>query len=137
MRRMHEVLRLRAHELEDANRVKDEFLATMSHELRTPLTSILGWARLLGSNQLTDRDKERAIHVIQRNAEAQAKLIEDLLDVSRIITEYQDHLQPRECERFSISLFCRAVAARNKLRAVCSANRRYFEKTHPHALTNI
>jgi PAS domain S-box-containing protein len=84
--RIHEVLRLRAEELEDANRVKDEFLATMSHELRTPLTSILGWARLLDSNQLSDKDKERAIHIIQRNAEAQSKLIEDLLDVSRIIT---------------------------------------------------
>lgn len=86
VRRIHEVLRLRAEELEDANRVKDEFLATMSHELRTPLTSILGWARLLDSNQLSEKDRERAIHVIQRSAEAQSKLIEDLLDVSRIIT---------------------------------------------------
>ena len=85
LRRMHEVLRLRAEELENANRVKDEFLATMSHELRTPLTSILGWSRLLHSNQLSDTDKERAIQIIQRNAEAQSKLIEDLLDVSRII----------------------------------------------------
>ena len=86
LRQIHEVLRLRAKELEDANRVKDEFLATMSHELRTPLTSILGWSRLLQSNQLSDTEKERAIQVIQRNAEAQSKLIEDLLDVSRIIT---------------------------------------------------
>lgn len=86
LRRMHEVLRLRAEELENANRVKDEFLATMSHELRTPLTSILGWARLLDSDQLGDKEKERAIQIIQRNAEAQSKLIEDLLDVSRIIT---------------------------------------------------
>jgi PAS domain S-box-containing protein len=86
VRRMHEVLRLRADELEDANRVKDEFLATMSHELRTPLTSILGWARLLDSDKLGEKDKRHAIHVIQRNAEAQSKLIEDLLDVSRIIT---------------------------------------------------
>lgn len=86
LRRIHEVLRLRAQELEDANRVKDEFLATMSHELRTPLTSILGWSRLLQSNQLSDKEKERAVQVIQRNAEAQSKLIEDLLDVSRIIT---------------------------------------------------
>jgi PAS domain S-box-containing protein len=86
LRRMHEVLRLRAEELENANRVKDEFLATMSHELRTPLTSILGWSRLLHTNQLSDKDKERAIQIIQRNAEAQSKLIEDLLDVSRIIT---------------------------------------------------
>ena len=85
-RRVDEILRLRARELEDANRVKDEFLATMSHELRTPLTSILGWSRLLDSNQLGEKDKERAVHIIQRNAEAQSKLIEDLLDVSRIIT---------------------------------------------------
>src|ERR1044071_8949809 len=86
LRQIHEVLRVRARELEDANRVKDEFLATMSHELRTPLTSILGWSRLLQSNQLGDNEKARAVQVIQRNAEAQSKLIEDLLDVSRIIT---------------------------------------------------
>ena len=85
-RQLGEVLRLRAEELENANRIKDEFLATMSHELRTPLTSILGWARLLDSNQLSEKERERAVHVIQRNAEAQSKLIEDLLDVSRIIT---------------------------------------------------
>lgn len=85
-RQLGEVLRLRAEELENANRIKDEFLATMSHELRTPLTSIFGWARLLESNQLSDKERERAVHVIQRNAEAQSKLIEDLLDVSRIIT---------------------------------------------------
>jgi CheY-like chemotaxis protein len=58
----------------------------MSHELRTPLTSILGWSRLLVSNQLSEKEKQRAVHIIQRNAEAQSKLIEDLLDVSRIIT---------------------------------------------------
>ena len=86
LRQIHEVLRLRAEELENANRVKDEFLATMSHELRTPLTSILGWARLLDSNQLSEKERERAVKVIQRNAQAQSKLIEDLLDVSRIIT---------------------------------------------------
>lgn len=86
LRQMHEVLRLRAEELERANRVKDEFLATMSHELRTPLTSIMGWSQLLDSNQLSEKDKNRAVHIIQRNAEAQSKLIEDLLDVSRIIT---------------------------------------------------
>lgn len=85
-RQLGEIIRLRAEELENANRIKDEFLATMSHELRTPLTSILGWSRLLESNQLTENEKLRAIHIIQRNAEAQAKLIEDLLDVSRIIT---------------------------------------------------
>ena len=86
LRQMHEVLRLRAEELENANRIKDEFLATMSHELRTPLTSILGWSQLLDSDRLSEKDKKRAVHIIQRNAEAQSKLIEDLLDVSRIIT---------------------------------------------------
>jgi PAS domain S-box-containing protein len=86
VKQIHEVLRLRAEELEESNRIKDEFLATLSHELRTPLTSILGWSRLLRSNQLSERDRERAIQIIQRNAEAQSKLIEDLLEVSRIIT---------------------------------------------------
>jgi PAS domain S-box-containing protein len=86
LREMHEVVRLRAEELEEANRVKDEFLATLSHELRTPLTSILGWSRLLRSNKLSETDRERAIQIIQRNAESQAKLIEDLLEVSRIIS---------------------------------------------------
>jgi CheY-like chemotaxis protein len=86
VKQIQEVLRLRADELEESNRVKDEFLATLSHELRTPLTSILGWSRLLRSNQLNERERERAIQIIQRNAEAQSKLIEDLLEVSRIIT---------------------------------------------------
>jgi PAS domain S-box-containing protein len=86
LRQVHDVLRLRAEELEESNRVKDEFLATLSHELRTPLTSILGWSRLLHSKQLSEHDRERAIQIIQRNAESQAKLIEDLLEVSRIIT---------------------------------------------------
>ncbi|MFL6334963.1 MAG: PAS domain S-box protein [Pyrinomonadaceae bacterium] len=85
-RRIHEVLTLRADELEQANRIKDEFLATLSHELRTPLTAILGWSRLLRSGQLDEAGRERAVQIIERNAEAQSKLIEDLLDVSRIIT---------------------------------------------------
>ena len=95
LHQMQEVIRLRADELETANRVKDEFLATLSHELRTPLTSILGWSRLLESNQLGDKEKERAVQIIQRNAQVQSKLIEDLLDVSRIITgKLKIELQP-------------------------------------------
>jgi signal transduction histidine kinase/CheY-like chemotaxis protein len=70
---------------ETANRLKDEFLATLSHELRTPLNSILGWARLLGSAKL-DRDQTaRAIAAIERAGWAQSRLIEDLLDISRIV----------------------------------------------------
>ncbi|WP_242072504.1 PAS domain S-box protein [Microcoleus sp. FACHB-68] len=69
-----------------ANRVKDEFLATLSHELRTPLTSILGWAKLLRSRTFDQTTTERALETIERNAKSQSQLIEDLLDVSRIIT---------------------------------------------------
>ena len=70
---------------EQANRLKDEFLATVSHELRTPLNAILGWARMLGSKQLTPDRKIHAIEIIERNASALAHIIEDLLDVSRIV----------------------------------------------------
>jgi signal transduction histidine kinase/DNA-binding response OmpR family regulator len=70
---------------QDANRAKDEFLATVSHELRTPLTSILGWARMLKKG-VEDSRREHAYSVIERNAVAQAQLIEDLLDTSRIIS---------------------------------------------------
>jgi CheY-like chemotaxis protein len=70
---------------QDASRMKDEFLATVSHELRTPLTAILGWAHLL-SGGLANAKREHAYQVIERNARAQAQLIEDLLDTSRIIS---------------------------------------------------
>ncbi|HEY0099788.1 MAG TPA: ATP-binding protein [Pyrinomonadaceae bacterium] len=73
-------------EAEAANRTKDEFLATMSHELRTPMTAILGWAQLLRSNTLKESDFSHALEIVERNARAQTKLIDDLLDISRIIT---------------------------------------------------
>lgn len=72
-------------EAETANRLKDEFLATLSHELRTPLTSILGWARLLRQRKLDEKAVERALETMERNANLQAQLIDDILDVSRII----------------------------------------------------
>lgn len=71
---------------EEANSLKDEFLATVSHELRTPLMAVLGWAHLLRSNNLDEAGQRRALETIERNARAQQQLIEDLLDVSRIIT---------------------------------------------------
>jgi PAS domain S-box-containing protein len=74
------------HEAQEANRLKDEFLATVSHELRTPLTAILGWAHMLRTGQFTGESAAKAFETIERNARAQAQLIEDLLDVSRIIT---------------------------------------------------
>lgn len=73
-------------EAEAANRMKDEFLATLSHELRTPLNAIIGWTRLLRSNGLNDSERAEGLEVIDRNARAQAQLIDDLLDVSRIIS---------------------------------------------------
>ena len=73
-------------EADAANGIKDEFLALLSHELRTPLTAILGWSKLLAEGDLDDEASKRALEVIVRNARAQSNLIDDLLDISRIIT---------------------------------------------------
>jgi signal transduction histidine kinase len=70
---------------EEANRMKDQFLMTLSHELRTPLTSILGWSSMLRKRTF-DSQTNRALESIERNAKAQQKLIEDILDVSRIVS---------------------------------------------------
>src|SRR5262249_55883488 len=73
--------------LVEANRLKDQFLATVSHELRTPLSAIIGWSRLLRNNPKRDSAMiERALEVIERNVRTQTHLIEDLLDISRIIS---------------------------------------------------
>jgi signal transduction histidine kinase len=72
-------------EAEATNRMKDEFLAVLSHELRTPLTSMLGWSKILRSKKLDEKATARALDAIERNATSQMKLIEDILDVSRII----------------------------------------------------
>ncbi len=71
---------------EAANRAKDQFLATVSHELRTPLGAILGWARMLRNQTSDPQTTARGLEAIERNATAQAQLIEDILDVSRIIS---------------------------------------------------
>jgi PAS domain S-box-containing protein len=71
---------------EMANRLKDEFLATLSHELRTPLNAVVGWSRMLKSGRLDEDTAARALEVIERNALSQKQIIEDILDVSRVIT---------------------------------------------------
>ncbi|HLN96867.1 MAG TPA: PAS domain S-box protein [Pyrinomonadaceae bacterium] len=71
---------------ERANRLKDEFLATLSHELRTPLNAVIGWSRMLNSGRLDRENSKHALEVIERNAWAQKQIIEDILDVSRVIT---------------------------------------------------
>jgi signal transduction histidine kinase/CheY-like chemotaxis protein len=71
---------------ESANRIKDEFIATLSHELRTPLTPIMGWAQLLKERTTSTATLQRGLEVIERSARSQARLIDDLLDMSRIVT---------------------------------------------------
>jgi len=73
-------------EAEEANRLKDEFLATVSHELRTPLTAIVGWTTLLRTGELDREKTNRAIETIYRNAHSQVQLISDLLDIARVIS---------------------------------------------------
>jgi signal transduction histidine kinase/CheY-like chemotaxis protein len=73
-------------EAEKVNRAKDDFLATLSHELRTPLTTMLGWSKVLSNHQLDEATSAKAIQAIERSALSQSQLIDDLLDVSRIIT---------------------------------------------------
>ena len=85
-KQMENTLRQQAEELAKTNRVKDEFLQVVSHELRTPLNSILGWAQMLRSRNLSPATQAKALETIERNAKNQKQLIEDLLDVSRIIT---------------------------------------------------
>jgi signal transduction histidine kinase/PAS domain-containing protein len=83
--RLYELSRRERAIAEEASRMKDDFLATISHELRTPLQSILGWAHMLRSGSLSSTTTTRALEAVERNAKAQAKLVEDILDMSRII----------------------------------------------------
>jgi signal transduction histidine kinase len=86
---------------EIANRVKDDFLAMLSHELRTPLNAIFGWTHLLKRGKLSDEDRARGIDIIQRNAEAQREIIDELLDISRIVTG-KLQLEPKPVELVSV-----------------------------------
>jgi signal transduction histidine kinase/CheY-like chemotaxis protein len=86
---------------EESSRLKEEFLATISHELRTPLSAILGWARMLRMGQLSEENAAKALDTIERNARAQAQLVDDLLDVSRIITgKLRMNVQPADPNSF-------------------------------------
>lgn len=100
-KQMEESLRQKAEELTQANRMKDEFLAVVSHELRSPLNSILGWTQMLRGRKLNETMIAKALETIERNARAQTQLIEDLLDVSRIITG-KVRLNVRPCQLVSI-----------------------------------
>lgn len=88
-------------QVEEASRLKDEFLATVSHELRTPLNAVLGWTTLLRSNNLDEAGCNRALEIIERNARSQQQLVEDLLDVSRAISgKLRLDARPIEARKF-------------------------------------
>jgi len=110
--------RLARQESENANRLKDEFLAMLSHELRTPLNAILGWIRLIRSGKLRVPDVERGLGVIERNAHAQGEMIGDLLEMSRIISgksslDFQE-VDPRKMLETTVDSF-RPVAAAKEI----------------------
>jgi signal transduction histidine kinase len=108
-------------EAEQANRTKDEFLATLSHELRTPLSAILGWSHLVRTGKLDDAQMSRAFETIERNARSQSQLIDDLLDVSRIITgKLQIEARP-------VDLFAVIEAASDAVRPAIEAKEIQFE----------
>ncbi|MBF2006888.1 MAG: PAS domain S-box protein [Chlorogloeopsis fritschii C42_A2020_084] len=88
-------------QLQQANRMKDEFLAILSHELRSPLNAILGWSQILRSRNLNDTQIHKALETIERNARAQAQLVDDLLDISRIIRG-KLRLNVRTCDLINI-----------------------------------
>ncbi len=110
---------------EAASRAKDEFLATLSHELRTPLNAILGWSRMLRRGVLEESRRSHALHVIERNAEMQARLIEDLLDVSRIMVgQLRLHVQPFNLQQvIEAAIDAIRPAAENKSLRVSSSVR--------------
>jgi len=114
--RTAELTRLNA-ELADANRAKDVFLATLSHELRTPLTPVVGWIKLLRSGTLDEKSVIQALDAIERNAWLQSRLIDDLLDTSRIATG-KLHFEPKATDlnsavKAAVDTVRTSAAARN------------------------
>jgi two-component system CheB/CheR fusion protein len=116
-RQLENEVQKRANEFERVSAMKDEFLAVLSHELRTPLTAMLGWTRLLRAGNLDPDRSARAVEIIERNTWLQARLIEDLLDVSRIIAG------KLRVERRPVALRDVTEAAVEDLRPVASAKR--------------
>jgi signal transduction histidine kinase len=114
-------------ELAEANRVKDIFLATLSHELRTPLTPILGWIRLLRGENMNSQLASRALDTIERNAQLQSRLIDDLLDISRIATGKLTF------EPVAADLNAAVAAAVETVRGPASTRRVELEVTTSHA----
>ena len=84
-KQLEETLQKQAEALEQANRLKDEFVAVVAHEIRTPLNAILGWTQVLRNSKFDESKTAKALEVIERNAKSQVKIIDDLLDISRII----------------------------------------------------
>ncbi|HEX7333184.1 MAG TPA: response regulator [Pyrinomonadaceae bacterium] len=114
--RTAELTRLNA-ELAEANRAKDVFLATLSHELRTPLTPVVGWIKLLRSGTLDEKSVSQALDAIERNAWLQSRLIDDLLDTSRIATG-KLHFEPKPTDlnvvvKAAVDTVRNSAAARN------------------------
>ncbi|HYN07147.1 MAG TPA: HAMP domain-containing sensor histidine kinase [Vicinamibacterales bacterium] len=104
-------------EADQASQFKDEFLATVSHELRTPLNAIVGWTHVLKDGKLTGRDRERAIDAVDRNASAMTRLVNDLLDVSRLMQGRLNlsvaPLDLRDIARGVVDTLATAAAAKN------------------------
>ena len=115
--RTADLTRLNA-ELAEANRAKDVFLATLSHELRTPLTPVVGWIKLLRSGTLDEKSVSQALDAIERNAWLQSRLIDDLLDTSRIATG-KLHFEPKPTDlnvvvKAAVDTVRNSAAARNE-----------------------
>lgn len=114
-------------EAENANRLKDEFLATVSHELRTPLNSILGWSQMLVDNRLDEDLMRKAVETIYRNVKSQAQLVEDLLDISRIVNGKMrlkvEPLDPKKVIAAAVESAQPAAEAKNiRLQLILDAN---------------
>lgn len=112
-------------EVEQANRLKDDFLATLSHELRTPLNAVLGWAHMLREGRMQPSMRQKALESVERNARAQAQLVDDLLDVSRIVAG------KLEIAAAAVDLGPVVINAVDTVRAGVSAKRLYLNVDVP------